>query len=197
MLALAHRRKTGLGQYIDISLFDTSLYLSAPYVTEFNASGIIAGKFGSHLPLWSPTACSWRGIGNSSSACPTMQCSPNSSRHWEGLNSRTRVSAATHRENPVEPRVERFLGASSPPRTRKAWVDLCVKLGVPTSLVRTWARWPATSGRGSRALYRQRPGRPAHVGTPFKMSRTPGQIAQAAAGPGRGPPNIIRDPSQP
>ena len=120
-----------------------ALYLSAPYVTEFNANGIVAGKFGSHLPFMSPTASSWQRIGNSSSACRTTRCSKNSSRRWEGRTHGCAFQPKRIASNPADREVN-DLGGVFAATARKAGSTSASSSACRQAWSELWGRWPAT-----------------------------------------------------
>lgn len=198
VLALMHRKKTGFGQYIDISLFDTSLYLSAPYVTEFNANGAIAGKFGSHLPLMTPY-----GIFKARDREFFIGVSDDAMfAKFAAALGRAELMDARFSRNASRTKLSRelndLLGSIFATADADIWVDVCVNLGVPTSLVRNMgevARDTHAEARGlliDSGLNGLRT-----VGTPFKMSRTPGRLRKPPPGLDQDRASIVRDPSNP
>ena len=54
LAALEHRRRTGQGQYIDLSQAEASLRLLAPAVLDYTANGRVFGRAGNDDPLFAP-----------------------------------------------------------------------------------------------------------------------------------------------
>ena len=54
LLALAARERTGTGQRIDVTLFDTALSLLVPYAANWICSGVVPGRLGSAHPNIAP-----------------------------------------------------------------------------------------------------------------------------------------------
>jgi benzylsuccinate CoA-transferase BbsF subunit len=46
LAALDHQRRTGEGQYLDVSQFEASLHFAAPALLDFEMSGTVAGRVG-------------------------------------------------------------------------------------------------------------------------------------------------------
>ena len=54
LAALVYRRRTGKGQYIEQSQFETSLHFLSPPIMQYQINGTIAGRNGNRLPEASP-----------------------------------------------------------------------------------------------------------------------------------------------
>jgi len=188
MLALRHRDLTGEGQAVDVSLFDSAVYMVCNHLTDVLATGRLPAKFGSHFPLLSPFGVFqasdrdfYLGVSSDSmwkKLCAEMQ------RPDLGADERFRDNAGrvTNRE---------ALHAEIFPifRQRDAdyWVALAQRLGIPASLVHNLAEVAQHEQTAARELLvdtgidglRT-------VGVPLKLSRTPGRIR-------RGPPALGQD----
>jgi crotonobetainyl-CoA:carnitine CoA-transferase CaiB-like acyl-CoA transferase len=57
LVALCHRRRTGIGQHVDISQVECMLPLVAPGIIELSATGALAPRLGSRHPLYVPQGC--------------------------------------------------------------------------------------------------------------------------------------------
>jgi crotonobetainyl-CoA:carnitine CoA-transferase CaiB-like acyl-CoA transferase len=57
LLAVMAREKTGLGQLIDASFFDTAVYFMAPFVAAYSLTGFIMPKMGSANAAFTPYQC--------------------------------------------------------------------------------------------------------------------------------------------
>ena len=56
LMALEHRRKTGLGQVVDVALYESVFSVMESMVPEFDAFGVIRERTGSILPGIAPTS---------------------------------------------------------------------------------------------------------------------------------------------
>lgn len=54
MAALDHRRRTGLGQYIDAAQMEMALHFLAPQITDFNANGRVVSRAGNRSETMAP-----------------------------------------------------------------------------------------------------------------------------------------------
>lgn len=184
VLAVRHRDRTGIGQAIDISLFDTSVYLVGMYISDYKATGELPGKMGSHLPLMTPygvfrardrefyigmsSDAMWRSFCNEVGR-PELAADPRFVHNGE----RTRNSKALHAE----------LDVIFAREDAQHWLDLALRLGLPASLVRDIAEVAADAHTAARGLIIDSgiEGVPI-VGTPFRMSATPGSMRKRPPG---------------
>lgn len=176
LLALRHRDKTGEGQAIDVSLYDSAVYMICNHLSEFLTSGRLPEKFGSDFPLIAPYGVFWAKdrefyLGVSSDRMWQSWCKemarPDLARNPSFADMSSRV---TNREALLAEVAETFKM-----RTASEWVDAAIALGIPASLVQTMeevARHEHTLAReliidsGAAGIKT--------VGIPIKMSRTPG-----------------------
>lgn len=56
LAALLHRRRTGEGQYIDLSQWEGTMALLPEGILEYTMNGTTPGRHGNHDPMWSPHA---------------------------------------------------------------------------------------------------------------------------------------------
>jgi len=54
VLALRVRERTGVGQHVDTSLYDSSLHLISHYIADFTGSGVLPGKLGGSFAFLAP-----------------------------------------------------------------------------------------------------------------------------------------------
>ncbi|OZI63000.1 hypothetical protein CAL28_28215 [Bordetella genomosp. 11] len=54
MVALAEKRRSGRGQYIDLAIYETLLTLIGPHVINFDQLGLVQRREGSRLPFTAP-----------------------------------------------------------------------------------------------------------------------------------------------
>ncbi len=57
LLAVMSREKTGRGQMVDASFFDTAVYFMAPFIAGHALTGYVAPKMGSASPAFTPYQC--------------------------------------------------------------------------------------------------------------------------------------------
>ncbi|MBS0446897.1 MAG: CoA transferase [Proteobacteria bacterium] len=139
LAALEHRRQSGEGDYIQISLADTCLYMQYPQLCLFDAAAPFARRNGNHSTV---------------SATPMFETSDGrllvtvlSSRHWEALCRTTGNPGLT-----ADPRfatnelrcaaqgdMEQLLDPSMRTRTRAEWTALLRAAGVPCGPERSHA----------------------------------------------------------
>lgn len=188
MLALRHRDLTGEGQAVDVSLFDSAVYMVCNHLTDVLATGRLPPKFGSHFPLLSP-------FGVFQASDRDFYLGVSSDSMWRKLSAemqrpdlaedarfRDNAGRVTHREalhNEIFP-IFRQHDADH-------WVAAAQRLGIPASLVHNLAEVAQHEQTAARELLvdtgidglRT-------VGVPLKLSRTPGRIR-------RGPPALGQD----
>ena len=57
LLAVMAREKTGRGQMVDASFFDTAIFFMAPFISGHGLTGYVAPKMGSANPVFTPYQC--------------------------------------------------------------------------------------------------------------------------------------------
>jgi crotonobetainyl-CoA:carnitine CoA-transferase CaiB-like acyl-CoA transferase len=181
MLALRHRDRTGEGQAIDVSLFDSAVYLVCNHLTDYTATGQNPGKFGSHFPLLAPygvfsaqdrefylgisSDVMWRRF--CEAALPELSADPRFQTNADRLSNR----AALHGE--LFPLFRR--------RDARYWVDIAVELGIPVTLVQNLGELVAHEQTKARHLLVDAGVDGIQsVGVPLKLSATPGRVRRPA-----------------
>ncbi|OFW27538.1 MAG: hypothetical protein A3H27_18280 [Acidobacteria bacterium RIFCSPLOWO2_02_FULL_59_13] len=184
MLALRHRERTGRGQAVDASLFDNAVYLAGNHLTDCMATGRIPGKMGSDFALLAPYGVFQAKdrefyIGISSDTMwekfcqtagrPDLAGDPRFLHNADRLHNRE-VMQAELRTLFVE-------------RNAQEWIDIAVRLGIPNSLVRDLSEVAKDEHLAARGLLIDSDIDGAKtIGTPFKMSLTPGTIRKRPPG---------------
>ena len=182
MVALRHRERTGKGQHVDSCLFDNAVYLVSNHLTDCMATKRIPGKMGSDFALLAPYGVFMAKdrefyIGVSSDAmwqklCEAMgrgelAADPRFARNADRLKNREVMQAE--------------LRKIFPERNAQEWIDIAVRLGIPNSLVRNLAEVAEDEHLAARGLlYDSGIEGVKTVGTPFKMSLTPGMPRKRA-----------------
>ena len=194
MLALRHRERTGRGQWVDACLFDNAIYLVGNHLTDCMATSRIPGKMGSDFALLAPYGV-FRAkdrefyIGISSDTMwqkfcqaagrPDLAMDPRFARNTDRLR---------NREVMQEELRKLFFQ-----RDAHEWVDIAVKLGIPNSIVRNLAEVGQDEHLAARGLlYDSGIDGVKTVGTPFKMSLTPGTPRKRAPGLNEDHDRILR-----
>ncbi len=176
LMALAERERSGLGQYIDMTLYDCAVSLMHPHIVNYKFSGNIPVATGNAHPNISPydtfrtrTVDIFIGAGNSGAfakLCEELGC-----------GELTEDARFTHNIDRVNNRAE--LKAELESRLMKIdGAELCERLlraGLPAGPIHDTAQvvaHPHTQHRGMNVeqdWYRM-------TGTPIKFSRTPGAL---------------------
>ncbi len=176
LMALAERERSGLGQYIDMTLYDCAVSLMHPHIVNYKFSGNIPVATGNAPPNISPydtfrtrTVDIFIGAGNSGAfakLCEELGCrelteDPRFTHNIDRVNNRAELKAE------LESRLMKIDGA-----------ELCERLlraGLPAGPIHDTAQvvaHPHTQHRGMNVeqdWYRM-------TGTPIKFSRTPGAL---------------------
>ncbi len=176
LMALAERERSGLGQYIDMTLYDCAVALMHPHIVNYKFSGKIPVATGNAHPNISPydtfrtrTVDIFIGAGNDGAfakLCEELGCrelteDPRFTHNIDRVNNRADLKAE------LEARLMKIDGS-----------ELCERLlqaGLPAGPIHDTAQvvaHPHTQHRGMNVeqdWYRM-------TGTPIKFSRTPGAL---------------------
>jgi crotonobetainyl-CoA:carnitine CoA-transferase CaiB-like acyl-CoA transferase len=79
-IALEERRRTGLGQMVEIALLEPGLNIAAEQVIEYSAFGVLLGHTGNKMPHAAP-----QGIFDTSATGELVAVSVTTDAHWRGL----------------------------------------------------------------------------------------------------------------
>ena len=184
MLALRHRERTGRGQAVDASLFDNALYLVGNHLTDCMATGRIPGKMGSDFALLAPYGVFKAKdrefyIGISSDTMWEKFCQT-AGRPDLASDPRFLHNADRLRNREVMQAELRTLFAE---RDAREWIDIAVRLGIPNSLVRDLSEVGKDEQLAARGLLIDSGiDGVKTIGTPFKMSLTPGTVRKRPPG---------------
>lgn len=188
MVALVHRMKTGVGQWIDTSLYETGIHLIGHYIADYTGSGNLLDKTGPYFPFLAPY-----GVFQAQDREFYMGCGTD--KMFE------RFCAAINRPDLLEdPRFATngarvansdelydLLDPIFKSRSAEEWVQLCVDYNIPTTLVNNIGELVQQEQAAAREMLV-----PVGVddirtsGIPIKLSHTPGQIR-------RHPPSLGND----
>jgi formyl-CoA transferase len=188
MLALRERDRSGVGQRVETSLYDSSLHLISHYIADYTGSGQLHGKLGGSFAFLAPYGMfqardreMYIGVGTDvmfAKLCEALGA--------PGLPGDPRFARNGAR---VEHRDELDLELAPLFATRDAahWVAVCLALGIPSSLVNDLAEVVAQEQALAREMIVETGiAGVRSAGIPIKLDRTPGSIR-------RGPPSLGAD----
>jgi crotonobetainyl-CoA:carnitine CoA-transferase CaiB-like acyl-CoA transferase len=177
MVALYERQRSGQGQYIDVSLYDTAIHLISHYIADHTGGGGLPGKHGAFFAFLAPYG----------------MFDARDREFYLGVDSRSypafceaigRADLATDERfstNVKRLRNRDALHAELMPIFRskdaETWIDLCITLGIPSSLVNNVAEVLDQDQAKAREMVVQTGiAGVLTAGVPLKLSRTPGTI---------------------
>jgi crotonobetainyl-CoA:carnitine CoA-transferase CaiB-like acyl-CoA transferase len=181
MLALRVREQTGEGQQIDTSLYDTAVHMVSHYIGDYTGGGGAPAKIGPYFAFLAPYGMFWGRdrefyLGaDSRSFAPFCKAigRPDLSENPLFLTNvdRLRNRDALHAE----------LMPLFATQDAQYWVDICMQLGIPTSLVETLPEVIEQPQAAARELVIATGYDDVKIaGIPIKLSGTPGTIRRQA-----------------
>lgn len=182
MVALQHRQRSGEGQVVDVSLFDSAVYMVCNHLTDVLATGALPKKFGSDFPLLSPYGVFQARdrefyLGVSSDDMWRKFCAE-VRRPDLGDDERYRNNAGrvTHRDSLYAVLLPLFRE-----RDAEYWTALALRSGIPVSLVHNLKEVAEHEQTAARELLVDSGVDGLRtVGVPLKLTRTPGRIRRGA-----------------
>jgi formyl-CoA transferase len=181
MLALRERDRSGVGQHVETSLYDSSLHLISHYIADYSGSGKLHGKLGGSFAFLAPYGMfegrdreMYIGVGTD-----VMFAKLSETLGAPGLASDPRFATNGAR---VEHRDELNDELAPLFATRDAahWVEVCLALGIPASLVNDLAEVIAQEQALAREMIVETGiAGVRSAGIPIKLDRTPGSIRRA------------------
>jgi len=178
VLALRERDRSGRGQLLETSLYDSSLHLMTHFIADYTGSGRLPGRLGGDFAFLAPYGMFagsdrefYMGVGTDTMfaklcdalAMAELAHDPRFAANGARLEHREELDAL------LEPRF----------RAREAahWVEVCRELGIPASLVNDLAEVLAQEQALAREMV-VATGIPgvSSAGIPVKLERTPGSI---------------------
>jgi crotonobetainyl-CoA:carnitine CoA-transferase CaiB-like acyl-CoA transferase len=181
MLALRVRDQTGAGQFIDTSLYDTAVHMISHYIGDYTGGGEVPGKSGPYFAFLAP-------YGMFQGRDREFYLGPDSrsfAPFCEAIGRADLVANPLFRTNVDRLRNRDQLHAELIPLFRQQdaqhWVDVCMRLGIPTSLVETVAEVIDHPQAAARELLIETGYDAVKIaGLPIKLSRTPGTVRRSA-----------------
>lgn len=187
VMALYERRTSGQGQYLETSLYDTSLHLVTHFIADYTGSGKLQPKVGGGFPFLAPYGMYagsdgrefYMGVGNDrmfARLCerierPDLVDDPRFARNSDRVARRAELDAE--------------LAPVFAQRPAEHWVGVCNELGIPTSLVCDISQVVEQEQALAREMIVDTGIESVRTaGIPIKMSRTPGTLRTPPPSPG-------------
>jgi len=192
VLALRERDRTGRGQRLETSLYDSSLHLITHFVADYTGSGRLPGKLGGDFAFLAPYGMFrgsdrefYMGVGTDTmfgKLCEALGQAELSSDARYATNG----ARLEHRDE-----LTARLQATFDGREAAEWVALCASLGIPASIVNDLSEVVEQEQALAREMIVET-GIPGvrSAGIPIKLERTPGTIR-------RPPPSLGSDDGAP
>jgi len=178
VLALRERARSGRGQQLETSLYDSSLHLITHFIADYTGSGMLPGKLGGDFAFLAPYGMFagsdrefYMGVGTDTmfaKLCDALEAP----KLAEDPRFATNGARLEHRDELTALLSPRFLA-----RDASHWVELCRELGIPASLVNDLAEVLEQEQALAREMV-VATGIPGvrSAGIPVKLDRTPGSI---------------------
>jgi crotonobetainyl-CoA:carnitine CoA-transferase CaiB-like acyl-CoA transferase len=186
VMALLERDRSGQGQRLETSLYDSSLHLVTHFIADYTGSGKLQPKVGGGFAFLAPygmfTAGDgefYMGVGNDrmfARLCEAIDRSdlvddPRFARNGDRVAHRAELDAELAGVFAAQP--------------AEHWVQLCFELGIPTSLVCDISEVAQQEQAAAREMIVDTGVENVRsAGIPIKMSRTPGTLRTPPPGPG-------------
>ncbi len=199
LAALVHRKDSGVGQCIDVPLFDTSAAVLVPYATSYLAAGVDTTRFGNSSPIAQPvglfeaadgpfilTAANDALFGK---LCAVVLKEPELAQDPKFVTNEGRVLN--------KPLLTETLNGLFARDTRDNWIEALRAAGVPAGAIRTVAEAFNSDEAKARGIVREAPhataGAVPTVASPMNFSHTPVRDPVAAPLLGQHTEEILRD----
>jgi crotonobetainyl-CoA:carnitine CoA-transferase CaiB-like acyl-CoA transferase len=198
LCALRARRSTGRGQFVDASLFEAGLALSAWEATEYWYTGQIPRRLGTAHRLNAPyqafrASDGYFTVGAANNKLWGLFADLLNLRH---LKEDKKFSSVGGRlEHRVE--LEKLIEAVTSKHTRAHWLERCEAAGIPAGPIYSVAEAladPQAQARGMTQEYEHpQAGRVKALGNPVKMSQTPASLRRPPPSLGEDTDSILKD----
>jgi crotonobetainyl-CoA:carnitine CoA-transferase CaiB-like acyl-CoA transferase len=199
LAALDHRRRTGEGQYVDLSQAEASLHFLAPAILDYTVNGRVAGRIGNRDPDHAPHGVypargvdRWVAIAVTSDDAWRALCA---AMERPDLAADARFARAAGRREHAD-RLDAIVWAWTATRDAQAVQDDLQALQVPAHVVQTsrdLVRDPQLRARGHFvAVEHPMGGTTAIEGSRFVLSRTPASFPEHAPSYGRDNDDVLR-----
>jgi crotonobetainyl-CoA:carnitine CoA-transferase CaiB-like acyl-CoA transferase len=188
MLALRERDRSGLGQHLETSLYDSSLHLISHYIADYTGSGRLPGKLGGGFAFIAPYGMfqgrdreCYVGVGTDAMfaklsvalGAPALASDPRFATNGARVEHRDELAAE--------------LAPLFAARDAAHWVEVCRELGIPASLVNDLSEVVGQEQALAREMIVETGiAGVRSAGIPIKLGRTPGSLR-------RSPPTLGAD----
>jgi crotonobetainyl-CoA:carnitine CoA-transferase CaiB-like acyl-CoA transferase len=188
MLALRERDRSGLGQHLETSLYDSSLHLISHYIADYTGSGRLPGKLGGGFAFIAPYGMfqgrdreCYVGVGTDAMfaklsvalGAPALASDPRFATNGARVEHRDELAAE--------------LAPLFAARDAAHWVEVCRELGIPASLVNDLSEVVGQEQALAREMIVETGiAGVRSAGIPIKLGRTPGSLR-------RSPPSLGAD----
>ncbi|HEY7965564.1 MAG TPA: CoA transferase [Solirubrobacteraceae bacterium] len=178
VLALRERDRSGLGQHLETSLYDSSLHLITHYIADYTGSGTLPGKLGGDFAFLAPYGMFagrdrefYVGVGTDTMfaklaeaiGAPALASDPRFATNGARLQNREELA--------------QHLAAVFAQRDAAEWVALCQELGIPASIVFDLSEVIEQEQALAREMIVETGiAGVRSAGIPIKLARTPGSI---------------------
>lgn len=198
LLALISRQKTGVGQFVDVSMLDSMISTMSSNYMSFLGSNVVPVPMGTSFPTIVPYRC-YRAsdrevaiaVGSEklwSAFCEGLE-RPDLEKHPDYATNADRIRNRTV--------LEPILDSVFAKRSGAEWIERLQKLGVPSSLVRNFGEVLADPQSELRQMFpvmeHSTAGKHQVTGTPVKLSETPGRPTSAAPLLGQHTRSVLKD----
>lgn len=181
LAALLHRNATGRGQYIDISMIDSLIYTLENAIVRYTVAGEVPGPMGTAHPTIAPfqafeTRDGWLVVPIGNDSLWQQFCAAIGRKELaDDPRFRTNSLRCQNRKE-----LSDLLAGIFATRSSREWAEVFAARGIPFSPVNTIDRVVSDPNVNYRKMIVQveqpRIGNCQIVGTPFKMSETPGTV---------------------
>jgi crotonobetainyl-CoA:carnitine CoA-transferase CaiB-like acyl-CoA transferase len=135
MVALRERERSGIGQAIDASLYQSAIHMIGNHLADYSGSGVVPEKFGSRFPNMAPYGYFQASdrefyMGISSDDMWRRFCDEVAEPTLARDEFRNNAGRLRHRDL-----LDAVLGPIFQTRTAQEWVNLAVKLSIPATLI--------------------------------------------------------------
>jgi crotonobetainyl-CoA:carnitine CoA-transferase CaiB-like acyl-CoA transferase len=135
MVALRERERSGIGQAIDASLYQSAIHMIGNHLADYSGSRVVPEKFGSRFPNMAPYGYFQASdrefyMGISSDDMWRRFCDEVAEPALARDEFRNNAGRLQHRDL-----LDAVLGPIFQTRTAQEWVNLAVKLSIPATLI--------------------------------------------------------------
>lgn len=193
LAALHHRSRTGLGQYVETSLYESAIALSVWQASQYWGAGRITGRHGNGHPLMVP-------YGAFETSDRPIVVAGHSERFWpafckaidaEFLLADPRFATASERVR-LRRELDAIVQGKLRERDRASWLELFAARDIPAAPVQTYDDVYNDPHARERGMIVEDAGGINVIGNPVRLSRTPWQFRKRAPQVGEDTEEVLR-----